>query len=182
MRVKCPNCMNSSNVIDGKCENCNFDIYEYIKNNKMCNDYNYNIDKYVFICPHCGTIDAGQGTIRMKCYICGTPYKVADMLRSDYWEGVYVGEKERELINKYVGDTINWNAYNKREDNSNDAMTKAKQKQQSVQKNIPKCPTCGSTNIRKIPTTKKAMGAIGLGLFSKTARSQFECLDCRYKW
>lgn len=52
----------------------------------------------------------------------------------------------------------------------------------AMEKNIPKCPTCGSTRIRKISGTRKAMGAIGFGLLSKTARSQFECLDCKYKW
>ena len=41
--------------------------------------------------------------------------------------------------------------------------------------NVPKCPTCGSTNIKKI-------SSLAFGLFSKTARSQFECLNCHYKW
>lgn len=51
-----------------------------------------------------------------------------------------------------------------------------------VQKNIPRCPTCSSTNIQKISTTKKAAGAIGFGLLSRTAKSQFECKNCGYKW
>lgn len=51
-----------------------------------------------------------------------------------------------------------------------------------VTKYVPKCPTCGSTNIQKISATKKAAGAIGFGLFSKTAKSQFECKNCGYKW
>ena len=57
------------------------------------------------------------------------------------------------------------------------------QRQQLQQaQNQPKCPTCGSTNIRKISSSKKIAGAIGFGLLSKTARSQYECLDCKYKW
>lgn len=48
--------------------------------------------------------------------------------------------------------------------------------------NRPKCPTCGSTRIQKISGSRKLMGAIGFGLLSKTAKSQFECLDCKYKW
>lgn len=55
-----------------------------------------------------------------------------------------------------------------------------KYKQNSI--NIPKCPTCSSTNIRKISTTRKVAGAIGFGLLSKTAKSQFECKNCGYKW
>ena len=48
--------------------------------------------------------------------------------------------------------------------------------------NKPKCPTCGSTNIKKISATSKVIGAATLGLFSNTARSQFECHNCGYKW
>lgn len=46
----------------------------------------------------------------------------------------------------------------------------------------PKCPTCGSTNIKKISTASKVAGAAMFGLFSKTARSQFCCNSCGYKW
>lgn len=48
--------------------------------------------------------------------------------------------------------------------------------------NKPKCPTCNSTNIKKISGTAKVVGAVAFGLFSKTARSQFECENCGYKW
>ena len=48
--------------------------------------------------------------------------------------------------------------------------------------NLPKCPTCGSTNIEKISSFDKAAGAVMFGLFSKTARSQFKCKNCGYKW
>ena len=49
-------------------------------------------------------------------------------------------------------------------------------------KNVPKCPTCGSTNIKKISTTRKVVGAGLFGLFSKDATSQFCCGSCGYKW
>ena len=49
-------------------------------------------------------------------------------------------------------------------------------------KNQPKCPTCGSTNIQKISATSKIGGAFMFGWFSKTARSQFKCNNCGYKW
>lgn len=47
---------------------------------------------------------------------------------------------------------------------------------------MPKCPTCGSTNAKKISAMSKVAGASMFGLFSKTARSQFECNNCGYKW
>lgn len=48
--------------------------------------------------------------------------------------------------------------------------------------NIPKCPTCQSTNIKKISTASKVVGGAFFGLFSKNVRSQFECVNCGYKW
>ena len=48
--------------------------------------------------------------------------------------------------------------------------------------NQPKCPTCGSTNIKKISAASKAGGMFIFGIFSKTAKSQFQCEDCGYKW
>lgn len=48
--------------------------------------------------------------------------------------------------------------------------------------NAPKCPTCGSTNIKKISVTSKVAGAAMFGLLSRTARSQFCCNNCGYKW
>lgn len=57
-------------------------------------------------------------------------------------------------------------------------------KQHSIQQpsNQPKCPTCGSTNVKKISVASKVVGAGLFGLFSKTAKSQFECSSCGYKW
>lgn len=51
-------------------------------------------------------------------------------------------------------------------------------------KNIytPKCPVCGSPNIHKISVTKRVVSGAAFGLFSKTARSQWECSNCGNKW
>lgn len=53
---------------------------------------------------------------------------------------------------------------------------------QQMAQNKPKCPTCSSTNIEKISSFDKAAGAVMFGLFSKTAKSQFKCRNCGYKW
>lgn len=51
-------------------------------------------------------------------------------------------------------------------------------------KNVPKCPTCGSTNIRRISTAEKATGVILFGIFSNKRKYQFECQNpnCKFKW
>lgn len=48
--------------------------------------------------------------------------------------------------------------------------------------NTLRCPTCNSTKVKKISATSKVVGASMFGLFSKTARSQFKCEQCGYKW
>lgn len=58
------------------------------------------------------------------------------------------------------------------------------QRQQEIALNRNKlhCPTCNSTNIRKIPTGKKISGGLMFGLFSNNVRKTYECLNCGYKW
>lgn len=54
--------------------------------------------------------------------------------------------------------------------------------QKESQPNTLRCPTCSSTRVKRISTTAKVAGAATFGLFSKTARSQFKCENCGYKW
>ena len=48
--------------------------------------------------------------------------------------------------------------------------------------NIPKCPTCGSTNVRKISATKRWVGVGLFGLASSDATHTMQCNDCGAKW
>lgn len=50
------------------------------------------------------------------------------------------------------------------------------------QSNQPKCPTCGSANIHKISTGKRAASILGFGILSNNIGKTYECLDCKYKW
>lgn len=47
---------------------------------------------------------------------------------------------------------------------------------------VPKCPVCGSPNVQKIHIASKIVDGAMFGLFSKTATSQFECKNCKYKF
>lgn len=48
--------------------------------------------------------------------------------------------------------------------------------------NIPKCPTCGSSNIEKISLGKKAVRGALFGLFSSDVRKTMHCKNCGAKW
>ena len=56
------------------------------------------------------------------------------------------------------------------------------QPSQSTPLNIPKCPTCGSTNIRRISTLDRAVSIGILGIFSGKIGKNYECLNCKAKW
>lgn len=59
-----------------------------------------------------------------------------------------------------------------------------KQAEQDKQANLPKCPTCGSTNIRHISSAERGVNAVMFGFFGNKRKCQFECLNpnCRYRW
>ena len=48
--------------------------------------------------------------------------------------------------------------------------------------NVPKCPTCGSTNVEKISTAQKAFGFALVGLFSSNLGKTMHCKNCGFKW
>lgn len=48
--------------------------------------------------------------------------------------------------------------------------------------NTPKCPTCGSTNIKKISTTAKMTNTMLFGIFGNKRKKQFYCESCGYEW
>ena len=58
---------------------------------------------------------------------------------------------------------------------------KLKQQEQYGQ-NIPKCPTCGSTNVRPISGFNRAGSMFMWGIMSSKIGKTYECLNCKYKW
>lgn len=48
--------------------------------------------------------------------------------------------------------------------------------------NIPKCPTCSSTNLKKISRLSKAESVAMWGLLSQKVKKTFHCNHCGYEW
>ena len=47
---------------------------------------------------------------------------------------------------------------------------------------LPKCPTCGSTNVHKISFTRKATSIVGLGILSNKIGKTYQCDNCKATW
>lgn len=71
---------------------------------------------------------------------------------------------------------------NKRLDKQVEEIRKQTQESHSSQQNIPKCPTCGSTNVKRITTANRAVSVLTLGILSGKIGKNYECLDCKAKW
>lgn len=52
----------------------------------------------------------------------------------------------------------------------------------SSQVNIPKCPTCGSTNVRKMGGVERGASIAAFGIFSKKINKTFKCGNCGCTW
>lgn len=48
--------------------------------------------------------------------------------------------------------------------------------------NMPKCPTCGSLNVRHISGGERVASVGFFGIFSKKINKSFECKQCGYTW
>lgn len=52
----------------------------------------------------------------------------------------------------------------------------------SIHQNVPKCPTCSSTNITRISTASKVINAGMFGLLGNRRKKTFHCNNCKYEW
>ncbi len=122
-------------------------------------------DNDVMQCVLCGHT---QFATADKCLLCGGELKMADEEISSALKSKY-----RKMHEKAQADKVQKSLDNLHCDKLNYSKN---------EKNKPKCPLCHSTNIRKISTTKRVVHGYAFGLFSNTARSQWECLDCSNKF
>lgn len=51
-----------------------------------------------------------------------------------------------------------------------------------ISQNVPKCPTCKSTNIKKISGISKAGSIAMWGIFSRKVHKQWHCNNCSSEW
>lgn len=52
----------------------------------------------------------------------------------------------------------------------------------SGHRNYTKCPTCGSSNVKRISTSKRMVSVATLGIASNSMGKTYECLNCKMKW
>ena len=154
MLINCPECNHEISDKAEVCPNCGFKL----KTAEPILDGVY--------CPKC--LKCGIKTSMAICPFCRIKYK--DSIKGTYDEINNFCENHPELKES---PEFSQEAYNKR-------INYVPYEYPTV--NTPKCPTCGSTNIRKISGVERGASIAVFGLFSKKINKTFKCGNCGYTW
>ena len=134
-------------------------------------------------CPKCGSIKMLNFEWEKDCSYCG--YQLQD---TEYYftESVDHGnlkpEIRKAIFEKYIKNSSTYSEEAVKDREEKEGRERLNLPSSYTPKNTPKCPTCGSTNIEKISTTKKAVGFVAVGIFSSNFGKTMHCKQCGYKW
>lgn len=144
----------------------------------------------------------GENKIVKFCYKCGAVYAPEIKIESLMEDPWYGATKEHYQKCYYCGSELSEKPFDGSEEFDINATIKRDQIEeenenhdleeleclanstpiQPSQANIPKCPTCDSTDVKKLSTTSKVIGISLLGLASKTVGKTYKCNKCGYYW
>lgn len=134
------------------------------------------------ICENCGTIsEFSEG----KCKNCNNS-KIIDLGKTtEEWFKLNSNQKESIIKNVLSLSDETYDLIQEAWRNNKKSIQPTARpisSRSSQQTNIPKCPTCGSTNIKRITTANRAVSVLTLGILSEKIGKNYECLDCKAKW
>lgn len=138
-------------------------------------------------CPYCKTKELPLKSLRTTMYYFQKGKAVGKMCGDYYMETEYNSYvKDNPLFNEEIHNKV-MEESRKPKTNSNTNHSYNSYNYYSSQstyttQNVPKCPLCQSTNISQISLANRAVHGAVFGLFSVTARSQWECHNCHNKW
>ena len=127
-----------------------------------------------------------------KCEICGN---ILNPVPDEYYEEFqgklfFSKEMKQKLIEDLVKPSPNFDQYyfdnainikGQKDEAFNAKMAHGKAILQQAS-NVPKCPTCQSTNIRKMGGIERGASIWTFGLFSKKINKTFKCNQCGFTW
>lgn len=144
-----------------------------------------------FVCPCCGWITDGVHEGEEICFVCKIPmvetkYTSDEYFYRDIKKGSDLPPLKPAIFEEYVKNNP---LYDPKKEAEKEAILEEKRIRResrsynSGNNNVPKCPTCGSTNLSKITLAHKAgkialFGVFGMGDNGKT----WKCNNCGSKW
>lgn len=190
--VVCPECKkNDVSEYAESCPNCGFPIKQYLSDNNFTNCNN------ALICPNCLEVYANPGHINTICEYCQTTMVQTETGADEYiteslkyiWVSDESIKHDKELEQRLMKEanitSFSQEAYDKRKEEIRrkySANKSSSSSQSTKPTNTPKCPTCNSTDIRKIGTGERVASVIGFGLLSKKINKTWKCNNCGHTW
>lgn len=132
-------------------------------------------------CIHCG-FPLQQNNFNSICNINGKEYDLMPFLNN-----INLGVNWA-VVTRNISDTCNITISSARD--LYNILLKEKQipssfscdTKQILPDSKPKCPTCNSTNLKKVSTTSKVVNTAMFGVFGTKRFKQFHCNNCGYEW
>ena len=141
---------------------------------------------YAIECHTCGLITTDRVSFAYISDEC--PYCHDELALGPKLEEYQAFDREEAVFKRYIaGNTTKEKLYQKRkqsEQRQAEAQLAKREAQRAAQANacVPKCPTCGSTNVQRISTASRLGSTMLFGLASSKIGKTMECKNCGYKW
>lgn len=137
------------------------------------------MEKYVRYCPFC---DKYYSRWDLLCAFC-----IRDNILLIEWNEMTKKQKEewknktkpRRSISEINPDTLK---KLQKDANAFDAQYRAELEEKERPKYVPKCPTCGSPDLRKISATSKALDVAFWGFAAGKPKKTYHCNNCDYEF
>ena len=135
---------------------------------------------HIVYCDQCGYIKGCFEKNNINCQICNNTLKYIENVETDQYVKIF--KMNRLEQNKYIESLSGRPIDLSYKDKLLDFEIEHHNKNQQKIKSIPKCPTCQSTNIRKMGGVERGASIWAFGLFSKKINKTFKCNHCGYTW
>lgn len=109
------------------------------------------------------------------------------------WNGWidYCDDLNKKVVDEYISKLptfdkyamyARWEDRRKQKEKAQREWRERQAQKAAAEASKPKCPTCGSTNVKPISGGERAASIIGFGLFSKKIGKSYKCMNCKYTW
>lgn len=143
-------------------------------------------------CKKCGRIVQEEyNNSEQKCDYCNNNLEYIPQQFLIGKRGIAINDELKDqFINDYIKSSPEFNQYlfeHREEDMFNKRMSDRAKLAHGAsileeKSRVPKCPTCGSTNIRKMSGVERGASIAAFGIFSKKINKTFKCGNCGYTW
>ncbi len=185
--IICPECKEQISQYAENCIKCGFPIKKFMEEN------NFTDITKAYICPKCAnSYELEYIPLNLKCEYCDTILVQTDISMKELFQFSNNSTDEefnykciefaKKFGNNQFDETAFKNRLQKNKIEIEKFLNKIDKNNSCLQQNIPRCPHCQSTNIKKLSLTNKAISIGGLGILSNKIGKTFQCNNCKYTW